>query len=103
MKVTIGTAGLDYTQQASFPETITDPHVRRGADSDQDICEGMSRIAFVAHEEFDRSKDAEDQEFVCNLHPNEYHDGSAWLHDLCSVAVYFCQECLESVTRWNQG
>ena len=97
MQVTIGKEGLTKTYQADFPETINEPHLcRRG---DGETCNGESRIAFVAHEEFGDGE----APFVCNLHDNKYQEGEAWLHDLCAVAVYFCKKCLKATVHWNQG
>ncbi len=101
MQVTLGEKGLGKTQQADFPETFTEPHISRRSKGGD--CDGEFRIAFVAHEDFDRDLPAEEQKFVCDLHVNRYHDGEAWLHDVCSVAVYFCKKCLKATVHWNQG
>lgn len=100
MKVTLGKEGLTKTHQADFPETIFESHVRRGDANGQIACDGESRIAFVAHEGVDGIIEGP---FVCDLHPNEYSDGKAWLHDCCAVAVYFCKKCLNATVWWNQG
>ena len=101
MKVTIGKAGLTKTHQADFPETISRFHLVRGSSNSTDICNGESRIAFVAHEGL-RGDDRE-QPFICNLHENKYDEGEAWLHDCCAVAVYFCKKCLHPTALYNQG
>lgn len=102
MQVALGTAGLKETYQADFTETITDPHISRGSDG-MEICLGESRIAFVAHEVLPPGQDGRDFAWVCDLHPNKYNEGEAWLHDGCAVAVYFCKKCLTATVRWNQG
>jgi hypothetical protein len=66
----------------------------------------VSRIGFVAHE----AKDKDDApiyprdfvQFVTDLHENK-GQGGFWLHDCCTVAVYFCKECLEPTALYNQA
>lgn len=87
MTVTLGEEGLQHTWQAPFPKTTSCCR-----------CGGEARIGFVAHE-----LNPSSGPHVCNLHPNEYHEGSAWLHDSCAVAVYFCRKCLETTALYNQG
>jgi len=89
MKVTIGEDGLKKTWQAEFPKTTKCCR-----------CGGESRVGFVAHEGMDTYEGT--QKHVCNLHPNEGR-GGYWLHDCCSVAVYFCRECLDATAISNQG
>ncbi len=57
-------------------------------------CGGEARIAFVAQEEREES-------YVCDLHKNK--PGEMWLHDAMAVAVYFCKNCLQPVTFYNQA
>ena len=88
--VYLGKEGLDKTWQAPFPETIR-----------CNCCAGVWRIAFVAME--NSYPVVENVTYVCNLHENKYREGEAWLHDACSVAVYFCKECLNPTAHYNQG
>jgi hypothetical protein len=102
MKVAIGKEGLTQTWQRDFPEETKCVH-----------CEhGEARIAFVAHElgslqdkrpgeEFCRDENG--QELICSLHKNDRAGEGMWLHDCCAVAVYFCKDCLEATTLWNQA
>ncbi|KKN03888.1 hypothetical protein LCGC14_1103190 [marine sediment metagenome] len=98
MQVTLGKDGLTKTHQAIFPETVTIPHRVRA--NEDEICDGEARIAFVAHE---GSEGDGGKPFVCGLHENKYHEGEAWLHDCCAVAVFFCKKCLTPVALYNQG
>ena len=84
MKVVIGENGRAKTHQGEFPIEVTCK------------CGGVARMAFVAHEvECEPS-------FVYSLHDNG-GKGDYWPHDACSVAVYFCKECFEAVTKFNQA
>ena len=89
MKVTIGKKGLKKTWQAEFPETTKCVN-----------CSGKARIGFVAHEGLDETSMFKDS--VCGLHKSK-GKGNLWLHDCCAVAVYFCKECLNPTTLYNQG
>jgi hypothetical protein len=88
MKITLGKEGLKKTWQKEFPETTICCK-----------CKGKARIGFVAHEGI--SSD-DRPPYVCNLHLNK-GKGSFWLHDCCAVAIYFCKECLETTSLYNQG
>ncbi len=88
MKVTLGKDGLDKTWQNNFPKT-----------TECCRCGGESRIGFVA-QEMDDGRPAEN--YVCNLHPNDPPD-NLWLHDVCSVAIYFCRKCLQPTALYNQA
>ena len=102
MEVTLSKDGLTKTWQADFPDIISESHRCRGATTDEAMCDGESRIAFVAHEGL--NSDAVDkEEFICHLHENKYDEGKAWLHDCCAVAIYFCKKCLKATAHWNQG
>ena len=74
-----------FTWQDKFPKTT-----KCG-------CNGKAKLAFVAHE-FDTKPKSE--QFICNLYEN---DKGLWLHDACSVAVYFCEKCLEPTALYNQA
>jgi len=87
----IGEEGLGMSYQDGFPKITKCCR-----------CGRTARIGFVTQEKFDRSKKPEDQDFVCNLHKNQ-EDGKYWLHDLCSVAIYFCEDCLEPTAEYDQG
>ena len=94
MKVTLGSKGLSETFQGEFPET-----------TECCKCNGEARIGFVAHERGPGDEPVYPRDyvqFVTDLHENE-GKGGYWLHDCCSVAVYFCRECLSSTALWNQG
>ena len=92
MKVELGEAGLDKSWQNGFPKETKCCR-----------CEGMARIGFVAHEVNEESP------HVCDLHDNDYKskknpDGKGyWLHDCCTVAIYFCRECLEPTALCDQA
>lgn len=87
MDVVIGEKGLDCTWQQDFP-----PETKCFQ------CDGMARIGFVAHEAGDEEKQVRD------LHNNNgASGGNYWLHDACSVAVYFCKKCLQPTALYNQA
>jgi len=93
--VLIGEKGLDATYQAPFPKTAKCA-----------ACGGRAEIAFVVIEDpkFPGDKKAcQDEEFVCDLHPNDPDGEGYWLHDCCAVAVYFCRSCLEPTAIYNQA
>lgn len=96
MKVTIGTEGLALTWQSGFPET-----------TECCKCNGIARIAFVAHEGMDEK--LKHEEYVCSLHKNDPpHDGEEktegfWVHDCMAVAVYLCKDCLAPTAIANQA
>lgn len=75
--------------QEAFPPTVR--CVQRG-------CKGEARLGFVAYE-----KQEKGGKFVCQLYENDPEHKKLWLHDLCSVAVYFCEKCLEPTALYNQA
>lgn len=87
MKVELGKEGLTKTFQKKFPEEITCVH-----------CSRTARIGFVAHE----TDEMEGDSYVCQIN-KQGKDGKLWLHDLCAVAVYFCEKCLKPTALYNQG
>ncbi len=93
MKVTLGKDGLKKTWQDDFPETTKCCR-----------CNGESRIAFVAHEGIDKDDTPiwprDNYQFVVDFHRD---DDGCWPHDCISVAVYFCKECLEPTSLYNQA
>jgi hypothetical protein len=95
MKVTLGKDGLEKSWQASFPATTVCCK-----------CEGVARIAFVAHEgmaEDDMPVTPRTQiQYVTDMQEN-IGDGGYWPHDCIAVAVYFCKECLEPTALYNQA
>ena len=91
MKVTLGQEGLSKTWQDDFPETVECCR-----------CKKEARIGFVAHEAIDETVE-EGRPFICNMYPNHYKDGEAWMHDCCAVAVYFCKACLHPTAIYNQA
>ena len=92
-EVVIGKGGLEYSWQAPFPETTRCVH-----------CSGASRIGLVVFES-QQEQPVDEQQFVCDLHPNDpVRKGEGyWLHDCCAVAIYFCKECLNATALYNQG
>jgi hypothetical protein len=80
MKITIGKEGLEKTWQAKFPETTK-------------CCRGMDEDVIYPRNFV---------QFLCDIHKNK-GKGSYWLRDCCAVAVYFCRECLETTSLYNQG
>ena len=83
MHLIYGKKGCKYTQQDYFPETVRC----------EKCSDGTARIAFVYHEQ--------DEEFtICKMRQG---DDELWLHDACSVAVYFCPKCLNARVLWNQA
>lgn len=89
MKVIIGEEGVTKTWQEEFPKETKCVH-----------CGGVSRIGFVAHEGM--GENLSQSEYICSLHPNR-GKGEYWLHDCCTVAIYFCKECLEPTALYNQA
>lgn len=85
MKVSFGDGAVVKSWQDDFPVSV-----------ECVACGGLARIAFVAHEFEANRKFA-----VCDLHRND--PLALWPHDSISVAVYFCQECLEATAKWNQA
>lgn len=86
MKITIGEKGLKYSQQDDFEKETKCVY-----------CDGIARIGFVVHEGI---ADDGDGDLLCDLYQGK--DG-LWLHDYCSVAVYFCKKCLKTTAIFNQG
>lgn len=91
MKVTLGEEGLGKTWQTVFPKTAS-----------CNMCGGVARIGFVAHEGIDGKDGIGPNKAVCSLHDN-VGVGGYWLHDCCCVAVYFCVECLNPTALYNQA
>ena len=89
MKVYVGETGLDKTWQADFPKEVDCPYCK----------EGKARIGFVAIE----GEDDDKEEYMCELHDNDYENDNGWLHDVCAVGFYVCGKCFEGVTLWNQA
>jgi len=61
-------------------------------------CGNSARLAFVGQEEFSKKNN----KYICNLCKNKEND-KLWPHDLCSVAVYLCEKCLEPTAIFNQA
>ena len=85
MKTFIGKNGLDKSWQNDFPEN-----------TECCRCGANSRIGFVSMEDGE-------EESVCSLHSNTGEDGKFWPHDRVAVAVYFCEDCLETTALYNQA
>lgn len=88
MEVTLGKEGLTKSWQAEFPETTECVH-----------CKGESRVGFTVIENFSGTPG---EGHVCDLYENE-GKGNYWLHDVCSVAIYFCKDCLKTTSLYNQA
>ena len=94
MKVCTDDTGLKlYSYQAPFPEEV------------ECECGGKARYAFIAHE---HNEDAPVEghpvtPLVCEKHDNDPRGTGFWVHDNCSVAVYFCRDCLKPVARMTQA
>jgi len=84
MHIELGKDGVDNSWQDDFPE-----------DTECCRCGGNARLGFV-------SKEDDEKEYVCDLYENG-EDDKFWLHDSCAVAIYFCEECLEPTSLYNQG
>jgi len=82
MHLIYGEKGCEYSQQDKFPEDVKCEN-----------CDCVARIAFVYHE-------ADEKFAICNMRRK---DDKLWLHDWCSVAVYFCANCLKAHVLWNQA
>ena len=90
MGIYLGKKGLKKTWQEDFTPKTKCVH-----------CNGDTRIGFVYHEDAD-SKIKEG--IVCSLHKNKGGSGGGyWLHDACSVAIYFCKKCLKPTALYNQA
>jgi len=95
MKISIGETGLNKSWQKNFSKTTKCCY-----------CKGEARIGFVAHE----AMDADDKpivprthiQYITDLHENK-GEGNFWVHDCISVAIYFCRECLEATSIYNQA
>ncbi len=83
MLVTLGKRGLTESYQEDFPETTKCAY-----------CGNIARVAMVGIEE-----DSDDTAVICEHNPN---DGGSWLHDLCAVAIYICEDCADMTTLYNQ-
>ena len=93
MHLIYGKKGCEYTWQDEFPETVPCKGTRSWEHYHDTTCKGKARIAFVYHEQ--------DEEFaLCKM---RQADDKLWLHDYCSVAIYFCSDCLEASVLWNQA
>lgn len=90
MEIGLGKAGLKLTNQDEFPPEVVCVY-----------CGGKASIGFVAHE----GPAEQDYKFgfVCEVHRHEPDEEGLWLHDCCSVAVYFCRTCLEPTAKYNQA
>lgn len=88
IKIINGEDGLEYTWQNDFPKTT--PCCR--------CKEGKARIGFIYYEGDPINMS---DEFICKLHKNIKN--KLWLHDVCAVAIYFCEKCLEPTALYNQA
>jgi len=93
MHLIYGTKGCTYSWQDDFPETIYCGNILSNTCDGQKTRDGRARIAFVYHEQ-------DEKFYLCNMRK---HDDKLWLHDACSVAIYFCPDCLNSKVLWNQA
>ena len=92
MQVAIGEEGLTKSWQENYEKTTECGH-----------CGNEARIGFVAYEglqgkklpknpDEEHCRDLNGQVLICSLHPNDPKGDGYWLHDCCSVAVYFCRK-----------
>lgn len=73
-------------------------HIERphdNAEIDEHTCYGVFRLAFVVHEDIDRTRHAREQEFVCRTNDA--------LHDVGTFAVYICGQCGCGHVQWVQA
>ena len=84
MEIAKGEKGCVLSWQADFYETTKCPK-----------CDNITRIAFAAQE------GPEETPYICHLHKNK--EKEFWPHDAIAVAVYFCKNCFEATTLWNQA
>lgn len=85
MQTEIGEKGLSLSWQQKFPKETKCVH-----------CGKTARIGFVTKE---TKKDGTNT--VSALHKNK--EDEMWPHDAIAVAVYFCKECLETTSLYNQA
>ena len=83
METKIGKNATTLTFQNDFPETINC------------TCGGEAKIALVMQE-------GPGDDPICELYENE-GKGGFWPHDCIAVAIYFCKECCNCLTKWNQA
>ena len=94
MKVEIA-FNLEKTRKISFQEDF--PKTTKCC-----RCGGKARLGFVAHE-FEEKLMQSGGRYVSQLYENKPKSDGFWLHDACSVAVYFCKKCLETTALYNQA
>ena len=85
MKIYRGEIGRERSWQEEFPKKVKCVH-----------CKGKARIIFVGQEDGPGNN-------VCDMRDNKGKKGGFWLHDCCAIAVYLCQDCLESTSLINQA
>ncbi len=90
MKIYKGESGLNQTWQTPFLKEI----------KCKNCAKGKAKIMFVVVEGKDGFKN---KKFICDLHETTGKKGGLWLHDVCAVAVYLCQNCLEVSGEINQA
>jgi len=83
-KVSVGPEGRKNSWQGEFSPKSVCLH-----------CGATSRFAFSVKEE-----SGEDQ-YVCDLYDNK--KDKMWPHDAVAVAIYFCENCLETTSKYNQA
>ncbi len=90
----LGDEGLTESFQSDFEEeTICDK------------CHKVARIALVVAEcggagQRDPEQKRANPLFICDLRQPE---DRLWVHDCCSIAIYFCTNCLKAHVEWNQA
>ena len=89
-EITLGEAGTEKSWQAAFPAHTKCQH-----------CGSDRCFLIVNYYEGHGSK-----EFLCKMHHNDAsdpHGEGYWPHDAVAIAVYFCRDCAECSTLWNQA
>lgn len=99
-EVRIGNEAAELSWQGPFMLEIDSPHIH--FTKSPEVCTGTSRLAFVVAESLGNQDSTE--HFVRDLHSNKLATGGPfWPHDCVAVAIYFCEECAQAVTVWNQA
>jgi hypothetical protein len=62
-------------------------------------CGAPARITMTVSEQIPEQHERDKIIYATDL----YHkDDRMWIHDICSVAIYFCPQCLHASVEWNQ-
>lgn len=80
------------------PHIPTYRHLERAhqhPEFDDQPCRGIMRLIFVVHEEWDDTRPAHEQEFVCRTNDA--------ISDVGTFAVYICDRCGHGHVQWVQA